>query len=212
MEASVNFKMLSLNVRGICSLKKRKAVLIWLNKQNADIFLQETYSTKEIENSWRYQWKGPIFFAHDTNRSCGVLILVKDSLEFEMNSVSADENGRYILLNTTIQGAEYLFGNLYALNKVKEQCSFFEELQQNLDDMISHPNQRVVLGRDFYVIHDPDLDSSGGSPTVKESVKLLQDICLNYDLIDIWRIHNPDAKSYTRRQKKPLIQRRQISG
>ena len=92
--------------------------------------------------------------------------------------------------------------------KVKEQCSFFEELQQNLDDMISHPNQRVVLGGDFNVINDPDLDSSGGSPTMKESVKLLQDICLNYDLIDIWRIRNPDAKSYTWRQKKPLIQRR----
>jgi len=43
---------------------------------------------------------------------------------------------------------------------------------------------------------------------VKESVKLLQDICLNYDLIDIWRIRNPDSKSYTWRQKKPLIQRR----
>jgi len=52
MEASVNFKMLSLNVRGIRSLEKRKAVLIWLNKRNAHIiFLQETYSTKEIENS-----------------------------------------------------------------------------------------------------------------------------------------------------------------
>jgi len=74
MEASVNFKMLSLNVRGIRSLEKRKAVLIWLNKQNADIiYLQETYSTKEIENIWRCQWKGPIFFAHGTNRSCGVL-------------------------------------------------------------------------------------------------------------------------------------------
>ena len=70
--------------------------------------------------------------------------------------------------------------------------------------MISHPNQRVVLGGDFNVMNDPDFDSSGGSPTVKESVKLLQDICMNYDLIDIWRIRNPDSKSYTWRQKKPL--------
>jgi len=137
-----------------------------------------------------------------------VLILVKDSLEFEINSVLANENGRYILLNATIQGAEDLLENLYAPKKVKEQCSFFEELEQNLDDMISHPNQRVVLGGDFNVINDPDLDSSGGLPTVKECVKLLQDICLNYNLIDIWRIRNPDAKSYTWRQKKPLIQRR----
>ena len=44
----MNFKLLSLNVRGIRSLEKRKALFIWLNKQKADIiFLQETYSSVE---------------------------------------------------------------------------------------------------------------------------------------------------------------------
>ena len=48
---SVKFKMLSLNVRGLRSLEKRKSLLIWLQKENGDIiFLQETYSTKDIEN------------------------------------------------------------------------------------------------------------------------------------------------------------------
>ena len=52
--------MISLNVRGIRSLEKRKALLMWLQRQNADIiFLQETYSTKEIKNIWKSQWKGP---------------------------------------------------------------------------------------------------------------------------------------------------------
>ena len=41
-------------------------------------------STKDIENAWKYQWKGPIIFAHGSNRSCGVLILVKESLEFDL--------------------------------------------------------------------------------------------------------------------------------
>ena len=50
------FKLLSLNARGIRSFEKRKAVFAWLMKQQADIcFLQETYSTKEIENSWKMQ-------------------------------------------------------------------------------------------------------------------------------------------------------------
>lgn len=73
-----------------------------------------------------------------------------------MRSVLTDKNERYILLNATIQGAEYTLGNLYAPNKVQQQCSFLKELQQNLDDMISHPNQRVVLGGDFNVISDPE--------------------------------------------------------
>jgi len=114
--------VLSLNVRGLRSLEKRKSLLIWLQKQNADIiFLQETYSTKDKENIWK---------CHGSNRSCGVLILVKDSLEFDLKSIVADDNGRYILLNVTVQGCNYFFGNIYAPNKVREQCSFFEVLEK----------------------------------------------------------------------------------
>ena len=48
--------MLSLNARGIHSPVKRQALLIWLQKQKMDIiFLQETYSTKEVENNWKRQ-------------------------------------------------------------------------------------------------------------------------------------------------------------
>ena len=190
-------------------MEKRKALLIWLQKQNADvIFLQETYSSKEIENNWRRQWKGPMFFAHGSNHSCGVLVLIKDGLEFDMKSKLADDNGRYILLDVTVQGSNYILGNIYAPNKTKEQCSFFEDLQQKLYDFVTCQNQRIIIGGDFNVVNDPDLDCSGGVPKVKESSKILDDICLNYDLIDIWRIRNPEIKLFTWRQKKPLIQRR----
>ena len=96
--ATLDFKMLSLNARGIRSPEKRQALLIWPQKQKVDIiFQQETYSTKEVENNWKCQWKGPMFFAHGSNHSCGVLVLVRDSLEFEMKSIITDDNGRYIL-------------------------------------------------------------------------------------------------------------------
>ena len=48
---NLHLKLLSLNIRGLRDFVKRKAVVNWINKQNADIiFLQETYSTAEIEN------------------------------------------------------------------------------------------------------------------------------------------------------------------
>lgn len=31
---------------------------------------------------------------------------------------------------------------------------------------------------------------------------------MNYDIVDIWRIRNPDRKKFTWRQKSPIIQRR----
>ena len=201
--------MLSLNVRGFRALEKRKALLIWLGKQNADIvFLQETYSTKDVENIWKFQWKGPMIFAQGSNRSCGVLVLVKNRLEFELKSTVADENGRYILLDVTVQGSNYIIGNMYAPNKIQEQCSFFDKLQQKLDNLVTGQNQRIIIGGDFNVVRDLDLDSSGGSPKEKESATTLDNICLNHDLIDIRRIRNPDSKLFTWRQKKPLVQRR----
>ena len=49
-----NFKLVSLNVRGIRSFEKRKALFNRLHKSQADIcFLQETYSTPEVVNTWK---------------------------------------------------------------------------------------------------------------------------------------------------------------
>ena len=46
-----NFKLASLNVRGIRFSTKRKALFTWLNERKYDIiFVQETYSTVEMWN------------------------------------------------------------------------------------------------------------------------------------------------------------------
>ena len=164
--------MLSLNVRGFRALEKRKALLIWLGKQNADIiFLQETYSTKDVENIWKSHWKGPMIIAHGSNRSGGVLVLVKNSLEFELKSTVADENGRYILLDVSVQGSNFFMGNVYAPNKTQEQCSFFDKLLQKLDNLVTGQNQRIIIGGDLNDVRDLDLDSSGGSPKKKGQLK-----------------------------------------
>ena len=48
----------------------------------------------------------------------------------------------------------------------------------------------------------------GRNPKRKESVKCIDNLCLANDLIDIWRIRNPNEKRFTWRQKTPAIQRR----
>ena len=61
---------------------------------------------------------------------------------------------------------------------------------------------KIVVGGDFNVAIDPDLDCSGGNQTKKDSVKNVQDLCIDFDLLDIWRIRNPETKRFTWRQKK----------
>ena len=102
---NICFELLSLNARGLRSFDRRKSFFNWLFKSSADIcFLQETYSTPEVENMWKKQWKGKMFFSHGTNHSRGVLILVKDRLDFKLQSVKVDSEGRYILLEVNWHG------------------------------------------------------------------------------------------------------------
>jgi exonuclease III len=66
-------KILSLNVRGINDLKKRRSVFYWAKKQKADIvFLQETYNCKDTENRWRNEWGGKVLYCHGTKHSRGI--------------------------------------------------------------------------------------------------------------------------------------------
>ena len=96
--ANYNFKLLSLNARGIRDFHKRKAIFTWITKQKADIaFLQETYSSREIENQWKFQWKGKMLFAHGTNHSKGVLILFSDDSQIDIKNVQVDNNGGIFL-------------------------------------------------------------------------------------------------------------------
>ena len=94
---------MSLNARGIRDYFKRKSIFTWVKQQNTDIvFLQETHSTPDIENEWKFQWQGKMLFAHGTNHSRGVLILFNNELHFEIKSEYIDTEGRYILVEATI--------------------------------------------------------------------------------------------------------------
>ena len=99
MKHNINFGLLSLNARGIKTFEKRKALFQWLNKDKTDIiFLQETCSTVDVENIWKSQWKGDLYFTHGSEHSRGVLILIKERLNFELKSCIHDNEGRFIIL------------------------------------------------------------------------------------------------------------------
>ena len=109
---NISFKLLSLNARGILSFEKRKALFGWLTKNKSDIcFLQESYSTPEVEKIWKSQWKGEMFFSHGTEHSKVVLSLIKNSLEFELKTTKVDENGCFIVLEANVKDHPLLFVN-----------------------------------------------------------------------------------------------------
>ena len=204
---NLQFKLLSLNVRGIHAFDKKKCILNWLNKQNADIyFFQETYSTEELENQWRKQWRGDLFFAHGTSHSKLTLILVKQGLDFVIRGTHRDDSGTFIMLDALIQDCLFLLVNIYPPTKPTAQIQFFDKIAGLNEEQTTQIEYKVILGGDFNATFDPELDCSGGTePSIKNCVKGLKNIISTQDLIDIWRIRNPTTKRFTWGQKNPLI-------
>ena len=206
---NIQFKAISLNVRGMRTFEKRKAILNWLLKQKADIcFLQETYSTEEVEIRWKKQWRGEMYFSHGSNHSRGVMVMVKNSLDFKLNSLKTDEQGRSIILDANIQDTPFLLVNIYAPNTTNEQITYFEALRKQIEDIENNADHKILMGGDYNIVLDTTLDSSGGNPIRRNSVPVVENIMLENDLVDIWRIRNPAIKRFTWRQKSPIIQRR----
>ena len=110
MEELFDFKLLSLNARGIRSATRRKALFSWLNERRYDIiFLQETYGTAAVKDIWRTQWRRKLFFVHGSNHSCGVMVLVRSDLDFNPITISCDDKGRSIIIEAEVQGSPFLF-------------------------------------------------------------------------------------------------------
>ena len=111
-------------------------------------------------------------------------------------------------MEANVQGSPYLFVNIYAPNKTQDQCRFFDKLNNNIEDCVANKELKIILGGDFNVTLDSDLDCSGGRPFTKGSVKNVQNLCFEFDLVDIWRIRNPDRRRFTWRQKKPFYSKK----
>ena len=126
-----------------------------------------------------------MFFFNGSEHACsrGVLILIKNSLEFELILGQSDKEKRFIFLEAFVQDQKFLFVNIYAPNKSSEQTLFFDQIKDELAN--SDDDCRIIIGGDFNVILNPDLDGFGGKLKLKESAKQIENICLLHDLVDI---------------------------
>ena len=194
-----------MNVRGLNKSLKRRAVFRWLQHQNNSfIFLQETYSSKECENTWRAEWGGEIVFNHGTNHSKGTMILFHPKSNFKTEKQITDKNGRYIILDGMFSDTRLVLVNIYAPNDVHQQVCFFKELQLQLKD---YAEETIIIGGDFNCTL-ADIDKKGGNP-LSRKIPVIQEIdklCNMYELTDIWRQRNPKEEKFTWRNKSFKIQ------
>ena len=189
----------SLNTRGFGNLKKRRDVLdkIWFNQfTKIDIlFLQETHSAPQDEISWKKQFQTSyLYFSHDTTSAGGLLIAIKQHLPFVLSHLIVHQH--YILLHCTIADEDYVFVNVH--NRIPISKRYRYKITQWLDNIWenvqNYPTPRILLGGDFNLCIDDD-----GSVLSKiPASKILREFISETEMIDCWRLLNPDSVRYTR--------------
>ena len=206
----INCKFYTLNVKGIRDRSKREGVLSWSKDKAADIvFLQETFSTKDIEGRWSSMWDGLCFYSHGTSHSKGVMVLIAASLDIVVNEVVSDCDGRYVVIDCTIQGLRVRLCNVYfpTRNKERDQIQFLRKLSRVISKLGNYP---LVMGGDFNMIRNIELDYFGHSKSNvlgrfnREFEEFMQELRLQ----DVWRIRYPSKKQFTYTQKNPYMQSR----
>ena len=145
--SSINFKIVSLNVRGLNNSIKCTKIFKWLHRQTAHCyFVQETFSTEQSINIWRSKWGGNIFYSHGSNHSKGVIILVNPRYQLEMIRSNKHKNRRSTILEIKLDNQNLVLANIYAPNDITQQIKFFQGLNQTLN---GYSDNNLIIGGDF---------------------------------------------------------------
>ena len=123
--------------------------------------------------------------------------MITKNLFININSALNDTKGRFILLDCTISNQKLIIVNLYAptLDKKAEQSKFGNCVISQLENYIGH---NIIIGEDLNISLDHIEHKISAVPCYSDHLLRLQQML---DVIDIWRILNPNKLRYTRRQR-----------
>lgn len=77
------------------------------------------------------------------------MILARSDLDLKLKSMKSDEDGRSIIMEAEIQDSSFLLVNIYAPNKTPDQCSFFDNLNNNIEEYVENTERRLIVGGDL---------------------------------------------------------------
>ena len=195
-------KIISQNVFGLKDNLKRRQVFMYFREKADIVCFQETHTTKIDEQCFRNEWRGVCFFAHGTNKSGSVFIGFRTSLPVNVQATVSDPEGRFIIVQCSIEEKQFVIVSLYAPNK--DSPEFFMSLFNQIEQYRGH---RFMIG-DFNLTLDPELDRYTTRKTYsnnKISTQLIKTYMEETLLTDIWRDRNQTVSRFTWRQKQGKV-------
>ena len=82
-----------------------------------------------MEQKWKEDFKGQVFFSHGKTNSCGFLTaFFEKETFFFVKKQDTDQEGRILILDVSINDFEYILINLYNANTEKEQIDVINNI------------------------------------------------------------------------------------
>ena len=201
----------SLNVRSIANDKKRKELATWFKgKPKGILFLQETHSQESKIKQWEEDFNCKFICSHGTASSKGAAIVVPNNFSLEVRDISHDDDGRFVILHATVNGEELVLISVYFPTKGFQQAQI-QTLNSLKDKITNFENKNIIIGGDFNVALDVNLDKKGGNKSGMESRQFRQELLAfmeAFGFTDVTRLKNPAKELYTWHSKHLKISSR----
>uniref|UniRef100_A0A803SNV6 Reverse transcriptase domain-containing protein n=1 Tax=Anolis carolinensis TaxID=28377 RepID=A0A803SNV6_ANOCA len=183
------------NVNGWNSPCKRKMIMRQIMKGKYDIIsIQETHISQRHGAHLVNKSLGNEFYASDIKKKRGVVTYVNNNIPAELRF--KDTEGRAVGVEITIDNQKILICNIYAPNGPKTK--FVKYLREQI--LNTHLENVIILG-DFNGVIDPKMDKSINKRRSKDTQSTLPKNFISlkeeFDLLDVWRLRNPNVKDYT---------------
>ena len=163
--------------------------------------LQEVHCSEDTTDIWTCEWGFKALSSCCSSNKAGVGILFNNIFNFQIHKIFSDPNGRFLICDIVADSKRLTVANIYV--PIEDDPNFFQVFFDHLSNFTC---QEIIIGGDFNLVLDVEKDKRGGlARTHKNALKGIQDFSENLGLTEIWRLVNPEARSYTWHQNQPVI-------
>ncbi|KAG9281959.1 hypothetical protein AMEX_G541 [Astyanax mexicanus] len=191
----IQYNIISWNVNGCNTPVKRIKCLDFLYRKGADIALiQETHLKAKDVYRLQNKYYKIISSSSSSNKTKGVLILVKRKLNITVELAGGDSDGRWCFASIILNDIKCSIVSVYAPNIFDPE--FFACLKLKL---LLLGNRQLIVGGDFNSVIDPKIDrtSSSGYSVSNSSSDNLNSFLSDLNLYDPWRLNHPKDNNFT---------------
>ena len=182
------------NVRGLGDYAKRKLLFQKFRDYEIDVALvQETHNTSKLNKVWQTEW-GCWINSYGKSNARGVAIIYNKRIKnkIEIKNVFRDTEGRLLICSMVYNDLTYTLANVYGENI---DCpDLFHTAFKNVK---ARDDQFIIMGGDFNLVLDENKDGQNRQSSHPQTRKIILDYMEDLNLIDSWRVKNPDKTQFT---------------